>query len=393
MLIKNYRSTVAQPLLTIGLVLKLACGILLGLLYSEYYQSGDTFAFFEAALYYKEKFNTSFKQGIALFFSWQGEEGMNFYIQPRALIVSRFCFLVNLITANNYWITSLYFSLFNYFSILFFIKKTKNTNFYKPALYTLLFLPSFVFWSSGILKESVTIACFFIFLGHYIDLHHSKKIKPVQWIILSVCWIFIYLIKYYVALLLLPIVVASFIAQHQTIIPRYKKLFFLISLSIATLLASLLHPNLNPTRILEVITLNRSTFSPSELNISFSFIEFIKILPTTLIDAFFEPLITGAYNLPSTLASIETSFFILFLSYSIWKILIQRKKLELNLLGFSVVIYISLCAILLSYSTPIIGTISRFRVYYFPLVLILLLTALTDKKSKGRNTRTQTLTN
>jgi hypothetical protein len=142
-----------------ALLFKVASGIALGLLYSFYYNGGDTFLFFEKAKdllalpvdqYLNEIFLTSIPH----------EERS---VLPMTKITS----LILVLTGKNYWLATLYFSLFSFAGTFYFLiaLSTKYPEVRKSAVLAFLFFPSVVFWSSGILKESIVFGIMMFMLG------------------------------------------------------------------------------------------------------------------------------------------------------------------------------------------------------------------------------------
>ena len=99
-----------------ALVLKLIAGICLGLVYTYYYSSGDTFLYFQDGV----RLASLARTDVASYFSflWAGDESFSIsseliYKQPRAMFLSKVTSLFCLLTADNYWmICALFFSHF-----------------------------------------------------------------------------------------------------------------------------------------------------------------------------------------------------------------------------------------------------------------------------------------
>jgi hypothetical protein len=162
-----------------ALILKLAAGILVGIIYSRYYTQSDTFFFFNQAVDGASKVDDGLTKYFNFLFSssggyYLGEDRMNFLIK----VTSIFC----LLTFNNYWIISLYFSLFSFLSAWWLTKLISN---YIPgmaisACIAFLFFPSCIFWSSGIMKESLAMTALFFLAGVFLKLWFEKKILVVH---------------------------------------------------------------------------------------------------------------------------------------------------------------------------------------------------------------------
>ena len=109
-----------------ALALKLASGILLGLLYTFYYSIGDTFLYFQDGVRLAALARTDI--GSYMSFLWAGDDSFPIwstlvYQQPRAMFLSKVTSLFCLLTADNYWVTSMYFSGIAFMSAWIFVKK------------------------------------------------------------------------------------------------------------------------------------------------------------------------------------------------------------------------------------------------------------------------------
>ncbi|MTI29411.1 hypothetical protein E1171_01150, partial [Cytophagales bacterium RKSG123] len=159
-----------QTFLT-GLLVKFLAGISVGLLYTYYYRGGDTFNLFHDA---STLADLAFKDPFAYLNACLWNEipesiasGLLFLHQPRALFASKLISIINLITYNNYWLSSLWMSFFSYIGLWFLansltsIFPTKEN----AATISFLFFPSVVFWSAGILKESIMMPLISLMIG------------------------------------------------------------------------------------------------------------------------------------------------------------------------------------------------------------------------------------
>jgi len=143
-----------------ALILKLIAGVILGLIYFEYYNGGDTVHY---DLYAKQMAELAYDSPgnyITSFFVPDTGEGQ-FLGETRSQLLINLISLFYLLTGSSYWITSLYFSFIG-FTAMWWIANLiadKFPGFRKNSAIAFLFVPSVVFWSSGITKESLLIAC------------------------------------------------------------------------------------------------------------------------------------------------------------------------------------------------------------------------------------------
>jgi hypothetical protein len=406
-----------------SLILKIAAGIILGLIYQFYYNSfGDTFYLFErsshlASLFYNEperffkvllfNTNTCDQCDPGLIF------GMSIEKDPRNLFYVKVLSLINLITFNSYWLSSVYLSFFSFLGF-YFLSNTilKIFNFYKVEVsISLLFFPSVLLWSSGVMKESIvmgslTFAVSIVLLW----LYKLKKAELKGILFLLVFMFLMFKIKYYYFAILVPVLASlSFvkIIQERYIrvresVPLQLFLFFVIFSGI-TIIVSRLHPNLHLDHFSEALVYNyNSILARSDGRNSFYFegIEprFTNILmhfPKAAFIGFFRPFVWETHNVWGLITAVENSvIFILFIS-SFGKLIIDilnKKKLRIGLEYSAMLTYVVLLAFVISIASPNWGSLSRYKIGYLPFLVLLVLIrnpfiALIPKKFYGIDSR------
>lgn len=221
--------------------------ILLGLLYHFYYGGGDTFTYFtNGGIHIYNAFwdkpilawhlifgETDYSHGV---FKYASQIWM--YNDPSSYVVVKITGVISLFVGGSYIATSLIFATLSFTGIwamyLAFTKLFSGSE-WLLAL-AILFIPSTVFWGSGILKDTIT----FGFLGWataaFIHLLYGKQKRFLWLIILIFSLIIIYQIKLYVVMSLLPamIVWAYYINMQKVTNPvlRYMIAPFIIAITI-----------------------------------------------------------------------------------------------------------------------------------------------------------------
>jgi hypothetical protein len=339
---------------------RLTAGIALGLFYKYYYDGqGDTFTLF----------NSAASELVAT--------------EPRSAFFIYIIRIVNFITANNYWITSLWFSLFSFICSYRLIVKLDVVF---PSLrvasrIALLFVPSVVFWSSGIVKESLGCGAVAILSMYFLSFMKDEKVtwKAVVGIIISL--IILLNLKYYVAAILLPAMITAFIIKKidpkKFVIGWYLVAFVLLCVGV-----SFTHPNFHINRFLSVIVENHNTYTDGELiryyNLSPTWTSVLLNSPLALFSGLFRPMVFEAQSIPAFTAALEN---LVILALFIWKIKFIRMPnfarraggTENRLIVFAVVLYTVVLCIFLALSTPNMGTLSRYRVGFLSFFILLTL--------------------
>jgi len=383
---KSERQAMPARLFFSAWLFKMACGILLGMLFYFYYQTGDTLAYFENAKTLSQLLLADF---------WQALTQSSNADQPvRAILFTKIVSVLLWATKANYWICSLYFSLISFFGSVFLVQQLTllNQKFRTPATLAFLFLPSTVFWSSGLLKESLIFGCICYVSGCYVAIKRNQKIKWMTWLLAGIAMMLIVAIKYYIAAVFIPLL-AYLIVFHFTQNTRLGKVSFTTRSGIILLILLIpayafvfwLSPNLRMEWIGAVIreshlimiracapqnTIVALHWFGNSLDIPINFVYY-------LFSGLFRPIFPEVLNFPGVLSSLESlSVFILGIVALTKMKKVEREYLPELLAIFVLVIVLS---VLLSYTLPNFGTLARMKIYYFPFLVFLILIPLKPK--------------
>ncbi len=372
-----------------ALILKLAGGICLGLLYKNYYTAGDTFTYFEDGIKIAQLARADGSQYQK--FLWTGDVSSTIwndlqYQQPRALFLSKITSIFCLLTNNNYWIISLYFSAIAFLSSWILVKKIADVNSAAnmAALLGFLFFPSVVFWSSGLIKESLAMACLFFLTFIFLKIWMREKVNIGLVLISLISLWALWNLKYYYLAVFLPIALTAVMVRALATYIKTKSLWFKIILWCAVffvplLLVGMLHPNFYPTSLMEVIVSNNNIFhsisNPEDLihynSLQPTLFSLLKNVPLALISGFFRPFISEAKNALQVVSALENLMLLVFFVSALTSI---KKMISepYRILFFSLAAYSIVLCIFLALSTPNFGTLSRYRVGFLPYMVFLL---------------------
>jgi len=371
-----------------ALVIKLSAGLSLGLLYQYYYQAGDTWIFFHDA---EKLANAIIDQPKNIFhFFWNDDFSPELALvndQPRSLFLIKAVAILNLLTGNNYWITSLYLSTISFFTSWMLYRTMANQfpDLQKEVALSILCIPSILFWGSGIIKESLAIAALFGVTTLFISWYYRRSATVFSMIVgLFFFWI-LWNLKYYWAGVWLAVVVPTKVIQilknrlgWVNSNPKWSWFLFLL---LALSLVSIIHPNFYYDRLLLVIVENHYAYlklSNSGEAIHFyklepSFLNIIINSPWAFFSGVFRPFLFEATNLLQIGASIENLFLLVLF---IWTIIRIKKILpQITELHLALITYIILLSIFLTLSTPNFGSLSRFKIGFTPFLWLGLLSA------------------
>lgn len=372
-----------------GLLLKLTAGIGLGLVYSYYYTVGDTFNYFNDGVRLANLARTDI--GSYLSFLWSSDESLPIwpeliYKQPRAMFLSKITSIFCVLTADNYWIISLYFSSITFFCSWLLVKKITalHPSAELAAVISFLFFPSVVFWSSGVIKESIAMASLFFLCCIFIKIFRKENLHVGAWLVMFVSLWLLWNLKYYYLAVFLPVVITTLITQlllSRLTVQRtaLKIVLWSFLFIIPLLLVSILHPNFYPERFMQVVVSSyyefKSLSDPEDL-IHYTSLKptpwsMLQNLPLALASGLFRPFLTEAKTTLQFFVAVENGILLIFTMLAFVQIrkLVQSKY---RILFFSMLVYSLMLCAFLALSTPNFGTLSRYRVGFLPFLVFLL---------------------
>jgi hypothetical protein len=372
-----------------GFVFKLIMGICVGLIYTYYYTVGDTFAYVHDGNIIASVAQQNIGDYVQYLINSSDLPGL-LLSEPRALFFSKFVSVFSLLTNGNYWIICLYFSMFSFLGCWYFVQQIEKhlPDITLPAIISFLFFPSFVFWTSGVIKESIAIGAIAFLAGIFIRLWFSSRINIAEWMMAIVAVWMAWNIKYYFTAVFCVVSATSIV--FKLLAYRYvaekpvttQVVTWLILFCVPLLVVSFLHPNFYPEKFFGVISDNYQEFQklsdPGEA-IQFKWMEMadFKMLlnsPWALVSGLYRPFVWEARTVFQGLVASENLLLLILTVAAVFSL----KRMSLSstrLLLFTVVVYVSVLCIFLCLSTPNFGTLSRYRSGFLPFFLLLLLSS------------------
>lgn len=385
-----------------ALLFKVCCGILLGLLYTYYYSTGDTFSFFQDGSLLSGLARNDFGEYIR--FLWSGDESFAMwsqlnYPQPRSVFFAKIISVINLLTLDNYWVALLYFSVISFFGALFLSRRI--VAYFPDAVYptvvAFLFFPSVVFWSSGIIKEAVALAGIYFLSGIFLSAWHRQKLSLSEWVLLLLSAWWVWKLKYFYLAIFFPIALATLVIKIFVIdffLVRklgLQLLIWFLLFGTGVLLISFLHPNFRFDYLPEVIVMNNQEYtdnsSPDNLvhfkDLEPNFYSIAKHAPKALFSGIFRPGFWEADTTLKWLAGLENLglSILIVLSIARWRKITCG---QYRLLTFAVLLYIGLLGVFLTLATPNLGTLVRHRIGFMPFLVFVLLNSSDGVKTLER---------
>jgi hypothetical protein len=372
-----------------AVILKIIAGIGVGLLYANYYHTGDTLNYFADGKILSALAKHDAGSYVRFLWNGDGDALSNLKLSDsRAIFFTKFVSILCLLTGDQYWVSATYFSLLCFFGAWFLFKKIQawfpGTTI--PAFVAFFLFPSIVFWTSGLIKESLACGALFYLTGVFLEAWFVHKVTIRQSLLaVPALWI-LWALKYYYAAIFLPVVFTCLMYKFlftpflKPSSKGYALFLWLLIFICPLIVVSFAHPNFYFHRFLEVIVSNNEIYNassePNDL-IQFSDLkpEVLSIMrnaPAALFAGLFRPTLLEGDNTIQRIAGME-NLFLLFLFTSS---LMNTKKLfdgSNRVLVFGVLVYVVLLCVFITLSTPNFGTLSRYRVGYLPYFVFLTL--------------------
>jgi hypothetical protein len=368
-----------------GLLLKILAGLLLGIIYKYHYRGGDTFQYFSDAGVIANYLLNHPLHVIDLYFNTSAipdvMSQVAYFDQPRALLFSKIISGLYLFTGGNYWISGAFLSLFNFLATFWLVEEINHRypDFKKATVLAFYFVPSFVFWTSGLLKESLAIGALYILIALVIKMVRTQKYAYIPyWISMLFSAMVLWELKYFYAALAIPLLVSFFIYSIVYQIRPVQIYLMLLVMLIGFFMATQFHYNLSLSHVTEVIYQNylmgvedAGTKTLEYYQFDGRWFGFLINLPMAAVFGLFRPVIFEASNFFQALIGLENLLILMLLILGVSKsgLKINWKDPLLLVTG----LYITFLDILLAFSTPNFGTLSRYKVGYWPFFVLLVL--------------------
>ncbi|MBB3696341.1 hypothetical protein KMW28_10875 [Flammeovirga yaeyamensis] len=238
-----------------GLTAKMFGAISFCLIYQFYYGYGDTIAYFKQSIQIINSFYDSFSTGINVFFYKKNSllTGRELYYLNNIIykrddstwIITKISAIISIFTFKSFYSTSLFFSLWSYLGLFklltYFTNKYKKN--YKVILSCTLFIPSCIFWSSGILKESILTGSISFITYYTLELINKNKREYYKIFILFILVIVVFKIKSATIITLIPCLIIFIIQKRLGKTSKIQKVFVLLIFILFTPLFLIIYQN------------------------------------------------------------------------------------------------------------------------------------------------------
>jgi hypothetical protein len=379
-------------------IVKIFFAVLLGIIYSKYYTdrlTADTFKFFDDS---KVLYNLAFEHPLWFLQAISGINSEASYLLPyydimhnwynKVVLFNDYRFQIRINTLLRFISLGYYHVHAVFYCFLSFVGLTALLKLFVKALPELrkvlfagvFFIPSVLFWGSGLLKDSLIL--FATGMALYFLNRLIQEKKPVTFLGALFFLLFLMMIKFHNFILLLPL----FAAYLITSVYRKKTLLIFVSIvSVYYLILINLNLVLPGFGLMELLSNKQAEFvdlandyhansaiainylAPSEWNA-------IANTPQALWHSFFRPYPFESKNLFYQISGFENLFFGLIIIL----VLINFKKPKSASPLFWVAVFYTFSLFeLIGLVTPVMGAIVRYKIQALPFLFFLLI-YLTD---------------
>lgn len=399
-LIKYVRKLNTDPLLVNSyyylLSFKVTAGLVLGIIFFNYYGYGDQVAYLRDLEFLNKVFYSSPLDYCKLIFLREIPSGITegsiyYFNDIRAYAFIRVISPLYIFSGSSYWMLSIYLSLFSFTGL--WILANTLIKLYKinatVILISFFIYPSVVFWSSGVMKESFSMGMMAIVISMMLNLaNRQNNFTVLKFILLLLFFGFLLIIKYYylaaLIAVLFPYAFVKYLSGTIEILKENKSfriiLFFMVVL-VASFVASFSHPLLNPSKIAESLYSNYSITLIGCDQISFYTFEglsadpgsFIQHIPKSVIYGIFGPFLGQKNNLLMFINEFENAILLILFVTFILNNLKKERLVKIDLEIISLLLYTIVLASFMAFASPNWGTLVRYKVGYLPFFLLAIL--------------------
>lgn len=395
------RSGIPKQWLYFLFILKLIVSIALYLIYTKFYtvrSEADIFKYFDDSAIVFNALKTNVIDYIKLVF-WKVPDTnyyfenylvkMNYWANPNnsifygdSILMIKINAFFRLFSLGSFHVHVLFFNFLSFVGLVAIYRSFKAMFYIRKEwlIGALFLLPSVLFWSSSVLKESLLL----FFLGIIcFNLTKKKQYNFTSFIIILFSLIMLVLLKFYVAL---PLVLVMF----SYLINKFvRKPFVVYPLLIFVGIIIIFNSSLLKVIVLkqqDFIQLVENTNAGSYFEIPVlqaSFLSVLQAIPQGILNCFVRPLPNSSLSIMALPALLENLLILVGIGFAFPQIIKKKTwvKNNINSLLFLIVFTLLLFSII-GITTPVAGALVRYKVAALPFLGIFILYFLQPKIKK-----------
>ncbi len=416
----KYKRTEIEKYFITGLTFRLIATVLYTVVIAYYYGGGDTGLFYRALqdlhlavsddfshlneAYTNAKLDPS--SSLTAYFMYDGNAITHLYMyQVSNYMVPRFALPFSFLFDQSYLCVSFCCSFFAFGGCwrIFKLFYSFFPHLHKKIAIATLFLPSLLFWSSALMKDSITMGAlgFFIYGVHQLFFLRKKVLANI--IVVTLSGFLLFYIKPYIVLCAVPgFLVWAYLLLNRNIKDKGFRMFATLMFTGLTIFGSIyfmqkiasseLASQYATQNIIKALESQQNTYSIQDdagssfkaSSIDNSVGGILKLFPLGIMNSLFRPYPWEVRSPIMALTALEAMLF-LWLTFNCFRYTSFRKFRQVLAENPSIVfcfIYSILFAGLVGMSTLNFGTLARYKIPALPFFLIMLFVIL-DKTGKA----------
>jgi hypothetical protein len=382
--------------LRFAFLIKVGCGLMVYLIYAFYYGNrieSDTFKYFDDSFYlYEALYNNPldfFKMIFGIncegeYFDTNYYDKMNnwYRVYENTLyndnrLIIRVNAVLRIFSFGNYHVHSIILNFISFFGSVglarFFLHFVQS----KWKVFLAVFMiPSVVFWSSGILKESLLLFAMGLFCYFIYKLATTQKWTYLLYLALPFC--LLVLLKFYVFVAFFPAIIGWYYSETTRLKWISYPIVF-ISLVLFAILLGYVYPTFDFINILirkqhDFIRMSIEMKVNSAIKMDFldeNIFSVLKAIPMGIVNSLTRPWPFEIKNLLFVPAAFENVTLVILIAFAFLK-RSTMKNTSFNFITFCFIFTFLLYAII-GISTPILGALVRYKIPAMPFLVIAIL--------------------
>lgn len=397
-----------------ALTVRVLGALFLGIIYQFYYTGGDTFNYhtYGSRVIWEAIVNDP-SEGIKLMFS-SGEDQLIafkyssqilFFGDPSSYFIVKLATVLDLLTFSTYSATAVLFGVISFVGMWLFFKAFINgfPQLHRWIAFAILFVPSVIFWGSGILKDSIVLAAVGILTYSVKKLFIDKQIRPLTILLLVVSLFVVFKVKIYVLLCFFPAallwIYSSAFYKIRSVVLKSLLIPFVLLLVVVSGYYAVLKIGEDDTRYsLENLTRTAritaydigfytgknagSGYSLGTLDDSFT--GMVKLAPAAVNVSLFRPYLWEVKNPLMLLSALESLALLMLTTY----ILFKKRGLFFRAFGDPNVLFCMAFSLTFAFAVGVstfnFGTLARYKIPLLPFYTLALILIYFYKKPSAQ---------
>lgn len=395
-----------------ALSVKILGAIALGVIYQFYYSGGDTYNFHtHGSRHIWEAFADSPEKGLDIMLSggnqhesyYKYSSQIPFFGDPSAFFIIRLAAFFDLFTFSTYSSTAICFAALSFMGMwMFFLTFYKKyPKLHWQIAFASFFIPSVFFWGSGLLKDTLMMACLGVITYEIDQLFFRKKISLIHIFLFVISLWCIFSVKKFILQAFLPAALLWIYLGNLKMIPsvmiRILVFPIIVCLSLFSTYYSVVKigegdrryavENIAKTAQVTAYDIRFQTgrdagsgYTLGELDGSFS--SMFKLAPQAINVSLFRPYLWEVSNPLMLLSAIESLTFLCISVILIFKYRLSTLKTFANPDVSFAFIFSLIYAFAVGVSAFNFGTLVRYKIPLMPFFALMLILMFYESKSK-----------